>query len=141
MVVENLRYMLQPYNSSDPLYFGCKFKPYVSQGYMSGGAGYVLSKEALKRFVTQGIGNNKGGSLKNVGLVHSKCWLMFLYSEPESLKMSRQKNLCIFGSFKHFPSSKIDFWPFLKLQKMEFGQKNCVKLIYLISRVFWPGLF
>jgi len=56
MVVENLRYMLQPYNSSDPLYFGCKFKPYVSQGYMSGGAGYVLSKEALKRFVTQGVG-------------------------------------------------------------------------------------
>ena len=30
-------------------------------------------------------------------------------------------------------SSKIDFWPFLKLQKME--------LIYLISRVLWPGLF
>ena len=59
MVVENLRYMLQPYNSSDPLYFGCKFKPYVSQGYMSGGAGYVLSKEALKRFVTQGIGKKK----------------------------------------------------------------------------------
>ena len=29
----------------------------------------------------------------------------------------------IFGSFKLFPSSKIDFWPFLKLQKMEFGQK------------------
>jgi glycoprotein-N-acetylgalactosamine 3-beta-galactosyltransferase len=60
MVVENLRYMLQPYNSSDPLYFGCKFKPYVSQGYMSGGAGYVLSKEALKRFVTQGIADETG---------------------------------------------------------------------------------
>ena len=28
---------------------------------------------------------------------------------------------CIFGSFT---SSKIDFWPFLKLQKMEFGQEN-----------------
>ena len=51
VVLENLRYMLQPYNSSDPLYFGCKFKPYVSQGYMSGGAGYVLSKEALKRLI------------------------------------------------------------------------------------------
>ena len=23
-----------------------------------------------------------------------------------------------------FPNSKIDFWPFLKLQKMEFGQNN-----------------
>ena len=48
--------MLQPYNATKPIYFGCKFKPYVSQGYMSGGAGYVLSKEALKRFVTQGVG-------------------------------------------------------------------------------------
>ena len=31
---------------------------------------------------------------------------------------------CIFGSFELFPSSKIDFWPFLRLQKMEFGQKK-----------------
>ena len=35
-----------------------------------------------------------------------------------------------FGSFNLFPSSKIDFWSFLKLQKMEFGQKKFVKLIY-----------
>ena len=26
--------------------------------------------------------------------------------------------------FKLFPSSKIDFWPFLKFQKMEFGQEK-----------------
>ena len=26
--------------------------------------------------------------------------------------------------FKLFPSSKIDFWPFLKLQEMDFGQKK-----------------
>ena len=58
-VVENLRYMLQPYDASKPIYFGCKFKPYVSQGYMSGGAGYVLSKEALRRFVKQGTYINK----------------------------------------------------------------------------------
>lgn len=49
VVVENLRFMLQHHNHSDPVYFGCKFKPYVKQGYMSGGAGYVLSKEALVR--------------------------------------------------------------------------------------------
>ena len=42
VIVENLRYMLQPYNSSQPIYFGCKFKPYVKQGYMSGGAGKKL---------------------------------------------------------------------------------------------------
>jgi len=59
-VMENLRYMLQPYNSSLPMYFGCKFKPYVKQGYMSGGAGYVLSKEAVKRFVTKGVTDKNG---------------------------------------------------------------------------------
>ena len=32
--------------------------------------------------------------------------------------------IAFFGSFKLFPSSSIDFWPFLKLQKMDFGQKN-----------------
>ena len=54
-IVENLRYMLSAYNTSDPMYFGCRFKPYVKQGYMSGGAGYVLSREALKRFVEQAL--------------------------------------------------------------------------------------
>lgn len=55
VVVENLRYMLQAHNHTDPVYFGCKFKPYVKQGYMSGGAGYVLSKEALGRLATKGL--------------------------------------------------------------------------------------
>jgi glycoprotein-N-acetylgalactosamine 3-beta-galactosyltransferase len=54
-IVENLRYMLSAYNTSDPVYFGCRFKPYVKQGYMSGGAGYVLSREALKRFIEQAL--------------------------------------------------------------------------------------
>lgn len=57
VVVENLRFMLYPYSSDDPIYFGCKFKPFVKQGYMSGGAGYVLSKEAVRRFVEDGIPN------------------------------------------------------------------------------------
>ena len=71
--------------------------------------------------------------------------MVSIHSGPENLKKSRQKNSwnqkiiswnCIFGSFKLFPSSKIDFWPFLKLQKMEFGQKKIFLWTYLISRVF-----
>ncbi|XP_059084613.1 glycoprotein-N-acetylgalactosamine 3-beta-galactosyltransferase 1-like isoform X1 [Tigriopus californicus] len=60
VILENLRYMLQSHNHSDPLYFGCKFKPYIKQGYMSGGAGYILSKEALRRLVTKGLTDQTG---------------------------------------------------------------------------------
>lgn len=55
VIVENLRHMLYPYSPDDPIYFGCKFKPYVKQGYMSGGAGYVLSKEALRLFIEKAL--------------------------------------------------------------------------------------
>ncbi|XP_062871661.1 glycoprotein-N-acetylgalactosamine 3-beta-galactosyltransferase 1-A [Trichomycterus rosablanca] len=51
VVVDNLRWILSNYSSEEPVYFGKRFKPYTKQGYMSGGAGYVLSKEALRRFV------------------------------------------------------------------------------------------
>ena len=57
VVLENLRRLLKNYDPNEPIYFGRRFKPYVKQGYMSGGAGYVLSKMALKRFVTQGLHN------------------------------------------------------------------------------------
>ena len=59
--------------------------------------------------------------------------MIFLKYFPWKLSKNFLWN-CIFDSFKLFPSSKIDFWPFLKLKKKEFGQKNFVKLIYLISR-------
>lgn len=55
IVIENMRYMLQSHSSTEPVYFGCRFKPYVKQGYMSGGAGYILSAEAVKRLVEEAI--------------------------------------------------------------------------------------
>lgn len=79
-ILENLRYFLSSYNTSKPLWFGHKFKTIVKQGYFSGGAGiinshdttfrkrfklgahfqikigYVLSKEATRRFVEEGYG-------------------------------------------------------------------------------------
>ena len=53
VIVENLRYLLQSHDTNEPVYLGLKFQKYVTNGYHSGGAGYVLRKEALKRFVTQ----------------------------------------------------------------------------------------
>ena len=56
-VVENLRHFLYDKSPTDPVFFGRRFKPMVKQGFMSGGAGYVLSKEALTRFITKGVDN------------------------------------------------------------------------------------
>lgn len=51
VIVDNLRWVLANHTPDEPIYFGRRFKPYTKQGYMSGGAGYVLSREALRRFV------------------------------------------------------------------------------------------
>ncbi|KAJ8404641.1 hypothetical protein AAFF_G00335040 [Aldrovandia affinis] len=51
VVLDNLRWLLANHTPEEPVYCGKRFKPFVKQGYMSGGAGYVLSKEALRRFV------------------------------------------------------------------------------------------
>lgn len=70
--------MLLAYKPSDPIYFGCKFKPFVKQGYMSGGSGYVLSKEALKRFVEKGMTNPKicrGGHAGSEDVELGKCMM------------------------------------------------------------------
>lgn len=52
-IPENMRFMLSGYDPKDPLHFGCKFKPFVKSGWMSGGSGYVLSHEAVRRLVEE----------------------------------------------------------------------------------------
>ena len=55
VIIENLKYFLRDKNSSEPIYYGHHFVPYVRNGYMSGGAGYVLSRHAVEKIVTVGL--------------------------------------------------------------------------------------
>lgn len=50
IIIDNLRHFLSNYSPESPLYFGCKFQ-LNDVVYMSGGAGYVLSRQSLKRFI------------------------------------------------------------------------------------------
>ena len=64
IIIENLKTFLQQHNPLVPIQFGCRFRlQIVKKGFTSGGAGYVLSREALKRFVTIGL----VGSCQHVG--------------------------------------------------------------------------
>ena len=50
VIMENLRYFLSAQDHNLPVVFGQTFTQYMQQGYPSGGAGYVTSREALRRY-------------------------------------------------------------------------------------------
>ncbi|KAL4224182.1 Transferase [Mactra antiquata] len=54
VIVENLKYFLSGKDKNEPIYFGHHFQSIIEGGYTSGGAGYVLSKEALRRLAEKG---------------------------------------------------------------------------------------
>lgn len=64
--VDNLRAFLKTKNTSDPVTFGYNFRIIVPNGYHSGGGGYVLSKESLRRFY-EAHHDNKSNCAKNGG--------------------------------------------------------------------------
>ncbi|CAG7830156.1 unnamed protein product [Allacma fusca] len=57
VVVENLRKFLHTQSPAEPVYFGCHFSVKEIPSWPSGGAGYVLSKEALRRFIEVSLPN------------------------------------------------------------------------------------
>ncbi|KAH8870541.1 Glycoprotein-N-acetylgalactosamine 3-beta-galactosyltransferase 1, partial [Schistosoma japonicum] len=55
VIMENLLDALQHYSPDMPFMLGHRFPTHVRNGYFSGGAGYVLSREALKNIVEKSI--------------------------------------------------------------------------------------
>ena len=49
--------------------------------------------------------------------------IKILLNLMENIKKKKIREIAFLAVLNFFPSSKIDFWSFLKLQKMEFGQK------------------
>ncbi|CAG0904732.1 unnamed protein product [Darwinula stevensoni] len=95
--MENLRYMLLKHDPLKPVYFGCRF-----HGFMSGGAGYVLSREAVTRLVEKALPNPKScplrGEAEDVSIAFNLLCILFkLVAIPESLLDSRDECFPFFG--------------------------------------------
>ncbi|TGZ58890.1 hypothetical protein CRM22_009387 [Opisthorchis felineus] len=54
-VLPNMRKLLATHSSKEPVMFGKLIPDYCQPGFLSGGAGYVLSHESLRRIVEEGL--------------------------------------------------------------------------------------
>ena len=64
IIVDNLRQMLSRFDSSQPLVFGRRISAHITEGYMAGGSGYVLSKSALAKLVNEQLNQPFKGKCK-----------------------------------------------------------------------------
>lgn len=112
--MENVRYMLSRYHHQTALYFGHRFSVQnVPEGYMSGG-GYILSKKALEKFVTQVLPNGTmcrnqdGGGSEDLEL--GKCLKNSVLAGNEQDELN-QKRMFAASVTEHLrPDKKPEYW-------------------------------
>ena len=70
VIMENLRFLLSHHKPNEPGYLGFHFNNYIpNSGYMSGGAGYVISNRALRRLVEFGLNKDDACAITNSKLI------------------------------------------------------------------------
>nr|XP_040236327.2 glycoprotein-N-acetylgalactosamine 3-beta-galactosyltransferase 1-like [Anopheles coluzzii] len=145
VVVENLRYFLYPYSPQLPIYFGSKFRypEYVKQGYFSGGAGYVLSREAVRRFNEQALGDVQhcSAAYDTEDLEMGKCMESVNVTAGDSRDSLGRKRFLPMEPVFHLTSSVTedpDFWYNQYSYYEPFYGKNCCSDL-AISFHYVPG--
>jgi glycoprotein-N-acetylgalactosamine 3-beta-galactosyltransferase len=102
---DNLKKFLADKNSSEPITFGRDF--HMAGGYHSGGAGYLLSHESLKRMASKLIQNYTSCSISGFEDVDvGNCW--------RSANVTWSKSLDEFNKERFFPQPILHFYFGLK---------------------------
>jgi glycoprotein-N-acetylgalactosamine 3-beta-galactosyltransferase len=126
IVVENLKLMLGRFDARVPHYLGFRMKPYIDDGFNSGGAGYVLSRAALAAFVEKASNNQticKGGwaedlelayCLKNIGILPGDT----RDATGHNTFFPYHPNLIIKGKIPN--DGDYNFWYYYQMKKVNF---------------------
>ena len=138
IIMENLRYFLSDKNTQEPVFYGFLMKHVVKQGYYSGGAGYVLSREALTRLATKG--NNSAICRQDGGyedLEMGKCLekLGVKTSDPSDV-FGRSRFHC-FEPEKHLHGDVPSWFPEWDVNHGKTGPDSIS--VYTISFHYVPG--
>ncbi len=116
MMMDNLREFLEDKNPNAPVTYGYRFDDtYVMFGYNSGGAGYVLSREATHRLVTAVNRNFTVCSDSGIEDLDMGDCLRALHVNPEDTIDEFNKERFHFGSFEShfFKDFKEENWEYL----------------------------
>ncbi|VDK64778.1 unnamed protein product [Cylicostephanus goldi] len=132
--------MLLPHSPDQPIHFGCKFKMMVKQGYHSGGAGYVLSREALRRFVNEGLSDAEKCSPKEGGEedVEIGSCLEKIGVYAGDSRDSSQHHRCLLSVITSLPTLKsvVRFMPMAPEEHLMVG--NVEKTMWVFAYTYYP---
>ena len=117
--VDNLRNFLKTKNYTEPVSYGYDMKMIVEGGYHSGGAGYVISNEALTRLGSALTQNYS--SCPNSGIEDTDCGACL-----NRLGVKNDKSTDLFGKERFFPQSILDFVNGMNTGWLESYAKNPV---------------
>uniref|UniRef100_A0A0N4ZLN1 N-acetylgalactosaminide beta-1,3-galactosyltransferase n=1 Tax=Parastrongyloides trichosuri TaxID=131310 RepID=A0A0N4ZLN1_PARTI len=102
VIVENLKRFLKNKDENESYYFGSKMRPhkkYGVKGFMSGGAGYVLSRGSLEKLVTEGfLGDEKCGKIKIEAEDVAVSWCLGKLNILPTYSRDEQDNVLFFPS-------------------------------------------
>ncbi len=117
--VDNLRSFLKTKNSTEPVSYGYDIKMIVKDGYHSGGAGYVVSNEALARLgsaLTRNYSSCPNSGMEDVDF--GTCL--------NELGVKNDKSTDKFGKERFFPQNILDFVNGVNTGWLESYAKNPV---------------
>jgi hypothetical protein len=129
MFIDNLKSFLKNKNASEPITYGYDYKLFVKPVFHSGGAGYVLSNEALKRIGSKLASNNSFcENTRNEDVDIARCLRKLNVLPGKSVDTKGRERFHAYSIDSHFYGNYPGGQDILRYTE------NCIKTVSLIQK-------